>query len=129
MIAADMIHGRFVQRHARRIEDDTPLVPRAVADAVWEGAVMYLQTELPRAWRERLAIRAHRVYRRNAHFRALIRRSGDAGRDWLWSFTRHWLCSLIHQHRPELHRRLPREYNVGGNLPPVCFPPPSSDAP
>ena len=97
MITDDMIHGRFAQRRARRIEEDTPIVPRA--------------------WRRRLAIRADRVYRRNAHFRDLMGRSGDAGRDWLWAFTRHWLAALLRKHHPELHRRLPAEYNVGASLP------------
>ena len=117
MITDDMIHGRFAQRRARRIEEDTPIVPRAVAETVWEEARVYLQTELPRAWRRRLAIRADRVYRRNAHFRDLMGRSGDAGRDWLWAFTRHWLAALLRKHHPELHRRLPAEYNVGASLP------------
>ena len=126
MITEEMIHGRFAQPRARRIVQDTPIVPRAVAEAVWEEASVYLQTELPRAWMGRLAVRADRVYRRNTHFRDLMCRSGDAGRDWLWAFTRHWLAALIRKHRPDLHRRLPAEYNVGGELP---LPAASADQP
>lgn len=118
MITEEMIHGRFAHPHARRIEQDTPIVPRAVAEAVWEEASVYLQTGLPRAWMDHLAVREDRVYRRNAHFRKLICRNANAGRDWLWAFTRHWLAALIRKHRPELHRRLPAGYNVGGEFPP-----------
>lgn len=100
-----------------RIETDTPIVPRAVAMSVWAEACAWLGEELPRQWANRLAARADTIYRRNPHFRARLQRGGDAGRDWLWAFTRHWLAARIKQYRPELHVRLPASYNVGGDLP------------
>ena len=116
MITDDMIHGPIARLPRRRIQNDTPIVPRAVAQAVWEEACVYLQAELPRAWVRRLAIRANLVYQRNAQFRALIRKNGDAGRDWLWAFTRHWLAAMVREHRNDLHSRLPAEYAVGRAL-------------
>ena len=116
MITDDMIHGPIARPPRRRIQNETPIVPRAVAEAVWEEACVYLKTELPRAWMRRLAVRANLTYQRNEQFRKLLRKNGDAGRDWLWAFTRHWLAALIRKHQPELHARLPGDYNVGGAL-------------
>lgn len=108
-----MIHGAPARPPRRRIQNDTPIVPLAVAEAVWEEASVYLQAELPRAWVRRLVVRAQLVYNRNAQFRKLLRKDGDAGRDWLWAFTRHWLAAMIWQQRRDLHSRLPAEYAVG----------------
>lgn len=117
MITDDMIHGSIARPLRRRIQNDTPIVPRAVAEAVWQEANVYLRTELPRPWARRLAVRAQLVYQRNAQFRELLRRDGDAGRDWLWAFTRHWLAALIAKQLPELHARLPGDYHTGRELP------------
>jgi hypothetical protein len=106
------------------IESDTPIVPRAVAEAVWEEAAVWLDEPLPRRWRSELIARANTVYARNARFRRTLRRDGDAGRDWLWAFMRHWLTALIRRHRPHLHARLPQSYNNGDALPPQRIRPP-----
>ncbi len=100
-----------------RIELDTPIVPQAVAEAVWEEAGVWLGEPLPRRWIAELTARANTVYGGNRRFRRLLRRRGHAGRDWLWAFTRHWLAALIWKHRPDLHARLPAAYNVGKSLP------------
>lgn len=116
MIDDQMIHGAWARRPAR-IERDTPIVPRAVAEAVWEEAGVWLGEPLPRRWIAELTVRANTVYGRNRRFRRLLRRSGHAGRDWLWAFTRHWLAALLWKHRPDLHARLPASYDVGKSLP------------
>ena len=87
-----------------------------LAEGVLAEAVVYLQTELPASWQGQLVTRANVIYQRNARFRALIRRDGEAGRDWLWAFMRHWLAALIRQHSPALYDQLPREYSVGKDL-------------
>ncbi|MBE0540369.1 MAG: hypothetical protein IH623_03200 [Verrucomicrobia bacterium] len=117
MITDDMIHGRIAGPPRRRIHNDTPIVPRAVAETVWEEATVYLQTELPRAWVRRLAVRAQMAYHRNAQFRRLLHQNGDAGRDWLWAFMRHWLAARLRAHRHDLYARLPASFSVGGDLP------------
>ena len=105
------------RKRRRSIETGTPIVPYAVAVRVWEEACAWLGVELPRYWITRLAVRANVIYRHNPRFRQLMRRSGTAGRDWLWAFTRHWLAGLIWRHSRELHARLPAGYNVGQPLP------------
>jgi len=73
-----------------RIEDDTPMVPRAVAEQVCEGASLWLGEPFPREWVGELAERANVVYQHNARFRRLLRKPGDAGNDWLaaWFISR-----------------------------------------
>ena len=101
-----------------RIGDDTPIIPRGVAERVCEEACLWLGEPFPRAWVAELAERASVVYQHNAGFRRLLRRRGNAGRDWLWAFMRHWLCALLASRRPDLYRRLPAPYAVGRDLPP-----------
>jgi len=94
----------------------SPIVPHAIAIAVWEEACLFLNTELPRSWITELAARANDIYRHNPRFRQLIRQPGNRGRDWLWSFTRHWLAGLLSRHRPDLFASLPTRYAVGVSL-------------
>ena len=101
-----------------RIEDDTLLIPRAVAGAVCEETSLWLGEPFPGEWVTELAERANVVYQHNARFRRLLRKRGNAGRDWLWAFMRHWLCALLDGRRPDLSQRLPRSYAVGRDLPP-----------
>ena len=107
-----------------RIELDTPLVPRAVAEAVCEEAGVWLDQPLPRWWVRELTAYANTVYAHNARFRRKVRGQGDSGRDYLWAFVRHWLTGLLWEHRPQLHARLPADYCVGRPLPPKSSGPP-----
>ena len=114
MLEDTMIHGGWPRWSGpARIEHDTPIVPHAVASAVWEEAGTWLGEELPREWRVRLMERAEAAYASNAGVRRRLRSPGNGGRDWLWTFTRHWLAALLWHHRPDLHARLPDSFNVG----------------
>jgi hypothetical protein len=101
----------------RGIEWCLPLIPHVVAESVVEEASVWLGEELPWQWVPRLARRTEVIAWHNPRFRRLLGRPGNAGRDWLWAFMRHWLAALIWRHRPDLHRRLPASYNVGHDLP------------
>src|SRR5690349_3586813 len=118
MIEDEMIHGgiRLGRRRRPRIELETPIVPHAVARAVWEEASVWLNEPLPAAWIGHLTERANAIYGCNPRFRSLVRRKGNAGRDWLWAFTRHWIAGLLSKHRRELYSRLPDSYSVGREL-------------
>jgi hypothetical protein len=97
----------------RGIKLDTPIIPRAVAEAVWEEACVHLDTTLPRRWIMELTSRAEEIYNHSPGFRKLLRSSGNAGRDYLWSFTRHWLAALVLKYRPNFAPKLPSEYRAG----------------
>ena len=118
MINEDMIHGRFAQLRARRIEQDTPIVPRAIAEAVCEEVAVWLREPLPRRWIRELTAQANAVYAHNERFARQIRAAGDRGRDQLWVFMRHWLAARLWKQRRHLHARLPASFSVGQDLPP-----------
>jgi len=103
---------------ARRIEDDTPILPYAVADSVIGEVESYTGDEIPdkRALADHLGDRADEVYQSNERFRRQIRAKGDKGRDQLYVFMRHWLSSELKQHHPEIFRKLPQSFWNGEPL-------------
>lgn len=117
MIAEELMHGPSARRRARRIDEETVLIPRAAAEGVWEEAQAWLHQALPRRWVRELVAHANTVYAHNAGFRRKISGQGDAGRDWLWTFMRHWLAAIMRQRRPQLFARLPAEFCIGRDLP------------
>jgi len=98
----------------RTIETDTPLLPLFIAEAVVAEAGGFLQTELPDDFARRLAERAEHLYNVNPGFRRKLRARGNAGRDYLYSFMRHWLHGLLKAERPRLADRLPAAFASGG---------------
>jgi len=117
MIVDDMIHGSFTQRRTRLVDLETPIVPRAIAEGVCEEASVWLRRPLPAQWVRDLAVRANTVYTHNARFRRKVRAGGNAGRDYLWMFMRHWLAAIVLRHDRSLFARLPDSYGVGAALP------------
>jgi len=95
------------------IQRETPIIPTVVAFAVCEEAGLCLGLPLPVEWIAELAEHAEVVYQHNPRFRQLLRRPTNAGRDWLWSFTRHWLWAILASRRPDLLSRLPPSYAIG----------------
>jgi hypothetical protein len=53
-------------KRVRQIHLDTPLRPRAIAEAVWEEASLWLRQPLPRRWLRELITEANTVYAHNA---------------------------------------------------------------
>ncbi len=70
-------------RRVPRIELDTPIVPRAVAEGVCEEAGLWLGQPLPRRWVRELTARANTIYAHNPRFRRKVRANGVSGRDYL----------------------------------------------
>ena len=108
---------RPAQPRIPRIELDTPIVPRAVMELVCEEAGLWLGQPLPRRWIRELTARANTIYAHNPLFRRKIRGQGNSGRDYLWTFARHWLSGLISEHHPHAYPHLPASFNIGQPLP------------
>ncbi len=103
-----------------RVERETDLVPQWIAESALQEVSVFLQTDLPDEWTERLAAKAERCFAGRKQFRRLNssnRNHGNAGRDKLRQFMRHWLAGLHHRHRPALRRLLPWSYALGFALP------------
>jgi hypothetical protein len=118
MIEDLMTHGASAGSPGQpRIEECTPIVPRAIAEAVCEEAGVWIQTPLPRGWVRELTAHASTVYAHNQRFARRIRAGGDRGRDYLWMFMRHWLAALLKDRHPQQFSRLPASYSAGADLP------------
>lgn len=115
------IHYRYRGRRPQ-IEECYALVPIAAARQVIEEASGWLGVALPARFATGLAFRARRCYAHSESFRVKIRRPGDAGRDLLYVFMRHWLAARLRTERPALYDRLPKEYSCGAPLLPPPLP-------
>lgn len=110
-------HRRRVARRPQ-LQKVTLLVPGAVARNVVEEVSRWLGVVLPSRYAARLAFQAERCFAHSPSFREKIDRPGHRGRDLLYVFMRHWLAARLHEERPALFRRLPREFSAGAELPP-----------
>lgn len=120
MIAEEFMHGpsaRTPRRRARRIDEKTVLIPRAAAEGVCAEAQVWLRQALPRRWVRELVAHANTVYAHNARFRRKISGKGNAAREWMWTYMRHWLAAIMRQRKPQLFARLPAELCIGRELP------------
>lgn len=106
------------RRKARnpQIVSRTQLVPLAAAREVLDEASRWLGVTLPSRYAVRLASHAHLIYANSPSFRRALARPGDAARDRLYVFLRHWLAARLHAERPALYARLPRTYSTGEPL-------------
>jgi hypothetical protein len=64
-----------------------------------------------------LEAKAELCYAGNKRFHKLMRGRGNAPRDWLYTFMRHWLGSILQLERLDLCRRLPTSFAYGHRLP------------
>lgn len=111
-----------LRRRARNppIVARTHLVPLAAAREVLDEASRWPGVTLPSRYAIRLATQAHLVYANSRSFRRALARPGDAARDRLYVFLRHWLAARLHAERPALFARLPRDYATGTPPPDVA---------
>lgn len=99
------------------LERDTLLVPEWIAESVVREAERYLRAELPAGYVERLMAKAHLCYAGHRHFKQVLNRSGNRGRDMLFLYMRHWTCSWLKRDRSPLFKHLPWSYGHGKALP------------
>lgn len=102
------------------IERQTELMPWLIADSVLGEASRWLRTDLPPEWADWLDARAERCFARHRQFHRLVSArgaGGNAGRENLCKFMRHWLAGRLSRERPALFRRLPRACALGRALP------------
>jgi hypothetical protein len=99
------------------LERDTLLVPEWVAESVVQEVERFLDAKLRDDFAERLAAKAHHLYPRHAHFKKMLNRPGNRGRDNLYMYMRHWTASWLKRERLALYRRMPWSYSQGQRLP------------
>ena len=104
------------------LERDTHLMPWLVAESVCTEAACFLGVGIPVRYAAWIEARAELTYAKGGHFRKLMRGRGNAPRDWLRVFMRHWLAGLLGVERPDLYECLPDMFALGHPLPPPVHP-------
>jgi hypothetical protein len=82
----------------KSIEEATSILSYAVAESVVSEASYLLKLDLPRDLAEWLVGYAEAIYANSKNFRKKINSNanhGNAGRDYLYAFMKHWLSSEI----------------------------------
>ena len=97
------------------IAADTSIIPEAVAEAVVDDVQNLTGENLKnhRAAENHLVGHAEAVYAHNVTFRKKVQSEadhGNAGRDYLYMFMRHWLASWLKKHESKVFRKLPHGY-------------------
>ena len=98
-------------------ERDTLLTPEWIAESVVQEAERFLNADLPDNFAARLAAKAHYLYPRHKHFHKGMNRPGNAGRENLHMFMRHWTAAWLKRERYALYKKLPWAYAQGRPLP------------
>jgi len=100
-----------------QLERDTLLTPEWVAESVVQEAERFLKADLPEGFAERLAAKAQHLYPRHKHFRQMLNRPGNTGRNNLYMFMRHWTAGWLKRERSALYKKLPWSFGQGRALP------------
>ncbi len=106
----------FAAAQPTALERDTLLVPEWIAESVVQEVESFLKTNLPENFAERLAAKAHRLYPRHRHFKRMLNRPGNTGRNNLYMYMRHWTAAWLKRARSPLFRLLPWSYALGRAL-------------
>jgi len=99
------------------LERDTMLTPEWIAESVVQEVERFLKAELPAGFAERLAARAHHLYPRHRHFKKMLNRPGNLGRNNLYVYMRHWTAGWLKRERSALYKKLPWSFGNGRQLP------------
>lgn len=100
------------------ISDDTPICTEIVAETVvnellcGEIKTVMTEKEYVDAYKH-LVEHAETIYQHNADFRKKIKGKGNRGRDYLYSFMRHWLSAWVAKNIPKLFAEIPDSFKNG----------------
>ena len=92
-------------------------MPDAIAESVVQEVERFLQADLPEDFATRLAAKAEHLYPRHKHFHKMLNRPGNAGRNNLYMYMRHWTAGWLKRERSALYKKLPWSYGQGQALP------------
>lgn len=70
---------------------------------------------MPAGFAERFEHRAYHLSPRSRHFKEVLNRAGNPGRDSRYAFMRHWTAGWLKRERYDLYQRLPRSFGLRGH--------------
>lgn len=81
----------------KSIEKDTPILPDVVAKTIIEDVRHFTGRRFAREgmYLQALVERAAGLYLHSPSFRKKIRGAGNSGRDYLYTFMRHWYAGIL----------------------------------
>jgi len=108
----------------RTLESETVILPGVIADNVVHEVCLYLYANYARdvsetvqeTWTQALEDRANRLYAANEKWRAKVKRNNTYGRDYLYTFMRHWLAGEVRDTSQNLYSLLPASFANGEPL-------------
>jgi hypothetical protein len=118
----------------RKIEDETPIMPWIIADAVVDEVARYLRAQgyrkeeaavdrMKEEWSRWLHARANQIYTHDDRFRRQIKGpKGNQGRDRMYMWMRHWLTGRMVDDLPAVPWLLPPGFASGRALPGSSLP-------
>ena len=97
------------------IEHDTAILPWAMAEAVVDDVQNLTGVSLKNhlAAEKHLEKTAETIYSVNKVFREKVKSEadhGNAGRDYLYAFMKHWLASWLRKHDVKVFKKLPHGF-------------------
>ena len=103
----------------KNIEDETPLMPWIVADAIIDEVVQFAKdkVEIPEdiyILSDITSDYANSIYKANPSIRKKIK--GKNGREELYKWMRHWLASELKKAYPDIFNLLPNSFIYGASL-------------
>ena len=101
------------------IETDTAIVPAIIADSVIDELARILKIEFPKDTRDKfthnLVEHAEDLYKANVVWRKKVLKNNGYGRDYLFTFMRHWLSAAVSDDDwgSQFCRQIPRSFMNG----------------
>jgi hypothetical protein len=92
------------------------LTPLWVAETVVQEVERFLKADLPATFAERLAAKAEHIYPRHKHFKKMLNRPGNAGRNNLYMCMRHWTAGCLKREHSALYKKLPWSFGQGQRI-------------
>lgn len=98
------------------IHTETILLPDVMAEKIIEELIYMGVAQTEAAQSElvnHLIERAEKTFKSSAEFRKKLKAKGNAGRDSLYSFMRHWASAYIKKHDPAQFKKLSKGFSNG----------------
>jgi hypothetical protein len=101
----------------KTIEDATSIIPEAVSDGVIGEIEQFLGDSFDAKARAHLdgylSNNLRTVYANNKRFAKKLAGRGNSGRDYAYSFMRHWAAAELKKVAPAIFRKLPASFANG----------------
>ena len=93
------------------------MLPWLIAETACREVEVFLNISLPQRYARWITAKAEVCFQKNKRFRRQMRSRGNAPREYLRMYMRHWLSALLGTERRDLWFCLPPSFALGHPLP------------